>query len=258
MTPGRSTNRSGAREAAPGSRAHGKKGMPPGQALPRDLGRGFKVRFLGMAGAAVLRLLGATLRIEWLNPENLETVRRQGGRVCYAFWHGGLLPLAYTHRSLGAVVLISRHQDGEIIAQIICRLGYGVIRGSSSRDGFRGLLAMARAGRAGHPLGVTPDGPRGPRHEMQPGILQIAARAGLPVVPVAVEATRRKELSSWDRFLIPCPWSRVAVVTGPPIWIPNDLDPASLDREWGPRVAAAMAEVDAQAAAWRNATKGQG
>ncbi len=140
-----------------------------------------------------------------------------GGRVCYAFWHGNLLSLAYTHRVRGAVVLVSRHGDGEIISQIVCRLGYGVVRGSTTRGGLRALIQMAAEGRRGHPLGVTPDGPRGPRRMLQAGVLHIAQRGRIPIVPLAVEAVRRRELDSWDGFMIPHPWTRVAIVTGPPI-----------------------------------------
>lgn len=225
------------------------------EAPPRDLRPGFKGRVIGILGAALIRLWGATLRIEWLGAANLGRIEEAGGRVCYTLWHGGLLTLAFTHRGRGVVVLVSRHGDGEIISQIICRLGYGVIRGSTTRGGLKGLLRMAEQGRRGSPLGVTPDGPRGPRRTLQPGVLLIAQRSGLPIVPIAIEAQRRWELASWDRFIIPWPWTRVAVATGTPIPIPSDLAPETLDRLWTPKVSAAMEEVQTQADSWREARR---
>jgi lysophospholipid acyltransferase (LPLAT)-like uncharacterized protein len=239
-------------ERAGGEGGSGEGWLPPA----RDLRPGLRYRLIGLLGAAFVRAWGATLRIEWLNPENLEAIRRHDGRVCYAIWHGALLPLAYTHRGRGIVILVSRHRDGEIISQIICRLGFGVVRGSTNREGLRALLGMAKEGRSGRPLGVTPDGPRGPRRELQAGVLLIAQRSGLPIVPVAVEAVRRRELSSWDRFQIPCPWTRVVVVTGPPIHLPERLDPSRLEPDWGPRISAALDAAQAQADAWRDARVG--
>ncbi|MFB3907821.1 MAG: lysophospholipid acyltransferase family protein [Candidatus Eisenbacteria bacterium] len=224
---------------------------------PRDLAPERRFRWIGALGAAFIRAWGATLRIDWIGREAIEEVARRGGRVVFAFWHGHLLTLTFSHRRRGIVVLVSRNKDGEIISQIICRLGFGVVRGSTSRGAVRALLEMARAGRDGRPLGVTPDGPRGPRHELQPGVLQIAQRSGLPIVPLAVAAVRRTELRSWDRFLVPHPFSRVAIVTGRPISLPGDLAPEALAEQWGPRIAAAIDDACARADAWRAERTGE-
>jgi len=231
-----------------GGRRRDRRPPPPRELLPT-----LKYRLIGLLGAALVRIWGATLRIEFLNDDHRRAAEDAGERVAYAFWHGILLPLAYTHRGRGIVVLVSRHGDGEIISQIVCRLGYGVVRGSSTRGGARAMVEMARAARAGHPLAVTPDGPRGPRRELQPGLLHIAHRGGVPIVPVALEALRRTELSSWDRFLIPHPFSRVAIATGPKITIPAGVSAQDLESEWAPRVAAALRAVCEAAAAWRAA-----
>jgi lysophospholipid acyltransferase (LPLAT)-like uncharacterized protein len=220
---------------------------------PRELRGDRLFRWIGGVGALLIRLWGATLNVEWIGTENLREVERTGRGHIWTFWHGGLLTLAYGYRGKGIVVLVSSHKDGEIISQIICRLGYGVVRGSSTRGGMRALMQMARVGRQGHTLAVTPDGPRGPRRELQSGVLHIAQRSGLPIVPMAVEAVRRTELASWDRFLIPHPWSRVVIVLGPPIWIPSDWEAAEVEREGGSSVTAALREVEASAAAWRSA-----
>jgi lysophospholipid acyltransferase (LPLAT)-like uncharacterized protein len=218
---------------------------------PRDLSEERWARWVGRLGALLIRLWGATLLVDWIGKENLAAIEREQGRVIYTFWHGQLLPLSFTHRGRGIVVLVSRHKDGEIISQILCRLGYGVARGSSTRGGLRALLEMARLGRGGYPLGVTPDGPRGPRHALQIGVLLIAQRSGLPIIPLAAEAVRRTELSSWDRFQIPHPWSRFAVVTGAPIWIPEGPDLDELEAVWAPRVRGALMDAVEGAKRWR-------
>jgi lysophospholipid acyltransferase (LPLAT)-like uncharacterized protein len=219
---------------------------------PRELVADFRFRAAGRLGAAILRLLGATWTLDWIGDERGRFKEGiNGGRVIWAFWHGMILPLTYAQRNRNIVVLVSRHRDGEIISQIVCRMGTGVVRGSSSRGGLRALLQMIRAGKEGHPLAVTPDGPRGPRASLQPGILHIAQRSGLPIVPLAAAAVRSTRLNSWDRFLIPHPFSRVAVVVGSPILVPKDLQPGDLETTWGPIVQSALRDADATAEAWR-------
>lgn len=225
---------------------------------PRELSEGWKYRLTGVLGSGIIRALGATWIVDWLNDENFREVERRDGRVLWAFWHAQILPLTYTHRDRGIVVLVSRHRDGEIISQIICRLGCGVVRGSSTRGGLRALLEMARVGREGHPLAVTPDGPKGPRHVLQPGLLHIAQRSGLPIVPLAMEAVRRTELRSWDRFVIPHPWTRIAVAAGAPILLPDEIPGSDLEMAWGPRVSDALDRLEVQLAAWRRERTGRG
>ncbi len=221
------------------------------QSLPQDLAPDLSFRILGRLGAGLMRLWGATLSIDWVGTENRCAVEREEGRVLYAFWHGQILPLVYCHRERGIVTLVSRSKDGEIISQILSGLGLGVVRGSSTRGGMRGLLEMVRIGRQGYPLAVTPDGPKGPSHLLQGGVLHIAHRSRLPIVPLAVEAVRRTELSSWDRFMIPHPWSRLAVVVGSMIRIPPEADSRTLESVWGMKLTEALMEVEEQAAAWR-------
>jgi lysophospholipid acyltransferase (LPLAT)-like uncharacterized protein len=223
---------------------------------PRDLLPDLKNRLIGALGSWTIRILGATLNVEWIGRSNIERIEQLDERVVYAFWHAHLLTLTYTHRGRGAVVMVSRHSDGEIISQIVCRLGYGVVRGSTTRGGLRALLEMVRAGRDGYPLAVTPDGPRGPRHELQSGVLHIAQRSGMPIVPVAAEALRRTELDSWDRFQIPHPFSRVVIVVGSPLGIPREIPTEELERDWRPRVAEMMYETEEKARSWRVAQLG--
>ncbi|HKK93300.1 MAG TPA: lysophospholipid acyltransferase family protein, partial [Longimicrobiales bacterium] len=130
--------------------------------------------------------------------------------------------------------------------RVLQRLGYGTARGSSTRGGVRALRELLRAGRSGRVLAVTPDGPQGPREVMKTGPLVLAGRSGVPIIPIGVGMSRAWRLSSWDRFSIPRPFSRVHIRYGDPVHVPPDLDEAGMEalRE---RVQAAMDELTASA-----------
>ena len=181
------------------------------------------------AAALLIRTLGATWRIDRSSLAAWEREAARGGRCIFAFWHARLLPLVYTHRGRGVVVLVSRHRDGEWIARISERLGYGTVRGSSTRGGDQAMRELMAAGRTGKSLAVAPDGPRGPAETLKPGLVLLASNCGLPVVPVASAANRAHVFRSWDRFRVPLPFARVVVAHGTPISVPADLD--DLERE---------------------------
>jgi lysophospholipid acyltransferase (LPLAT)-like uncharacterized protein len=176
-----------------------------------------------MIGYLFVTLVGRTLRVQWIGTENIE--RRQEGseRRAFAFWHGELLTLAYTHRNRGVCVLVSRHRDGESIAVALRRLGFRIVRGSSTEGGPEGLLEMCTRVKEGLDLAITPDGPRGPRHRAQPGVVYLAQRTGVIIVPTACVAESRIVLNTWDRFQIPLPFSRVIIAHGAPLEIPREL-----------------------------------
>ncbi|MBN1425762.1 lysophospholipid acyltransferase family protein [Candidatus Fermentibacteria bacterium] len=196
-------------------------------------------------GVLAVRALGATLRVRWYHGERVVAARgsaRDG--VLYAFWHQRLLPFCYTHRFQGVHVMVSTHRDGELITRIIGRLGFGAVRGSSTRQGMKALFGMAAEGRRGVDLAVTPDGPRGPREVLKPGMVVLARRLGKPIVPIANAAWPRIELRSWDRFHVPLPGARCAVVVGEP-WLP--VDTASVEdsrRDLEHRLQMTTAEAD--------------
>jgi len=175
-------------------------------------------------GPLLIRALARTWRIEWIGMEHHDACRADGGSVIFTFWHGRLLPLTYTHRDRAIQILISRHRDGEIIRQVTGRLGFGSVRGSTGKEGARAILQMARRGADGFDLAITPDGPRGPREVAQAGVVLIAQRSGLPVLPLTSASSRGLTLRSWDGFRIPAPFSRVVVGYGPPIRVPRELD----------------------------------
>ena len=193
-----------------------------------------------VAGALIIRLLGATWRVDASGLVPFDEAIAQGRRCIFALWHARLLPLVWSHRGRGVVVLVSRHRDGELIARIVERLGYLTSRGSSTRGGEEGMMDMLRKAEEGRLLAITPDGPRGPAGTLKPGIVYLASRSGLPIVPVAAAARSCWTLRSWDRFRVPRPFTRVVVAYGDPIAIPPGLEGASLE-SWRARVEAALA-----------------
>jgi lysophospholipid acyltransferase (LPLAT)-like uncharacterized protein len=123
-------------------------------------------------------------------------------------------------------VLTSRHKDGRLIGDILARLGIGIVHGSSSRNGqdrggARSVIALLASLKSGSSIGITPDGPRGPRRQSAPGVAQLAALSGCPVLPVAGSSTHRRILGSWDRMILPLPFGRGVLVCGAPVPVPR-------------------------------------
>ncbi len=184
------------------------------------------ISLVAFMAVLALRLWARTwrLRMQSRQPHPADP-RRQ--RMIYVFWHESLLAPA-TLAKTNVQVLISRHADGELIARICRYLGHGVIRGSTSRGGAAALMELIRSQLVGH-LAITPDGPRGPRRRLQPGVVQLASVTGLPVVPVGVGFSRAWRAGSWDRFALPKPFSTVTSVVAEPIWVPSQLDRKQLE-----------------------------
>jgi lysophospholipid acyltransferase (LPLAT)-like uncharacterized protein len=175
--------------------------------------------------ALLLRLLCATLRFE----ERLEPGARPADRDpnepgVYLFWHRCLLLAAFRYRNLGIRILISASFDGELIARLVERLGFVPIRGSSSRGGAAGLLALTRARIANHKTAITVDGPRGPVYIAKEGAATAAQRANSTAACFYLHPQRAWTLNSWDKFLIPKPFSRVIITWQAPIQNPTTDD----------------------------------
>jgi len=170
-------------------------------------------------GPALLRVLYSTWRIREVNDSGWRALRAEGRSFVFALWHGQLLPLTVQHRSQGVKVLISEHRDGELIARITASLGFGAIRGSTTRGATRALLAMCDALTSGSEVAVTPDGPRGPVRKFASGAIVAAHRAGAPIVTIGVSASRAWHLRSWDAFMIPKPFARITFVYSDPMYV---------------------------------------
>lgn len=201
---------------------------------------GLQHRLAGRGANTFLRSIMATVRFRVDGAEHHLRRRREGKPVIFVLWHGRLLPLAYLHRDEGVVGLTSRSGDGEYITQLLLQLGFGAVRGSSSRGGGPALRGLVREVRAGRSLALTPDGPRGPRQKMKLGPLVAAQLSGAPLVPVVAGANRAWWVGKWDRFLIPQPFSRIRVLYGPAREVPRGASPFELER----RAAALEAELN--------------
>jgi lysophospholipid acyltransferase (LPLAT)-like uncharacterized protein len=179
----------------------------------------------------LVKAICGTLRVQVLRGDIEAAVRVHGQNVIYAFWHGQLLYLMYRYRGSGVSILVSQSRDGEFLSRVLRHFGLPTIRGSSSHGGQRSLRELVRRTCAGASAAIAPDGPRGPRHRAQPGIIALARLAGLPIIPVAVGARWKAECHSWDRFLVPFPGSRVVVAYGEPVVVPSDADADLLEHK---------------------------
>ena len=173
--------------------------------------------FLSLLAAGFLRGLRATLRLRHHGDGQLRQWERERKPFILAFWHRHLLLMPYAYRGRRISVLVSQSRDGELIARTVARLGIDSSRGSSSRGGMAGMRTLLRKAADGWDIAFTPDGPRGPLREVQPGVILAAAATGLPIQPVAIAASRAKLLRSWDRFMVPLPFSAVHFVYGEPL-----------------------------------------
>lgn len=187
------------------------------------------IRVLAWIVAQAVRIWMRTVRCEY-HPlgANVDPRRPNAGRYLYALWHENILLGAYCFGRPDINILISQHADGEWIAQTCRHLHFGVVRGSTTRGGVEALRQMLRLGKDGH-LAITPDGPRGPRRQLQPGIVYLAARTGLPIVPTGIAYQRAWRTNSWDRFAVPKPFTLGTVVTGAPVVIPPVVDREALE-----------------------------
>jgi len=188
-------------------------------------------RFGAPLAALLIRLLGASVRLRVQDPHGvLDKLGREP--MIFAFWHCRILLMPYIYRKLvhgrRLKVMMSRSRDGEFISEVAARFGIEAVRGSSSRGGIAALLEIARALRQGGcDMGITPDGPRGPRCQVQEGILALARHSGAPVVPIYYHTHWKWEAGSWDRFQVPFPFTCCDLYLGEPI-LARDLDDGAL------------------------------
>lgn len=176
-----------------------------------------KTAAIAAVGAPLIRALGSTYRWRVDGFAHYESIVASGQQPIFAFWHGRILPATLFWRDRGIVVITSQNFDGEWIARIIQRFGYGTARGSSSRGGARALVQLRKDLSGGRPAAFTVDGPRGPARSAQPGAVFLSGATGQPILPFHIEANRFWTAGRWDQTQIPKPFSTVAVAIGAPI-----------------------------------------
>ena len=183
------------------------------------------LRFLCALGALYIRLCFALGRWQVVNGHIPQRLWDEGRPFILSFWHGRLLMMPYCWRKGVPIhTLISQHRDGRILARMVSHFGIRTIEGSSSRGGSTALRAILAALQAGESIGITPDGPRGPRMRASSGIISIARLSGAPILPVSFAVTRRKVLGSWDRFVVAWPFARGVFIWGEPVTVDKDAD----------------------------------
>ncbi|HLY91742.1 MAG TPA: lysophospholipid acyltransferase family protein [Candidatus Angelobacter sp.] len=188
-------------------------------------GERIKLWLISWAGYLLVRSIGATLRYELhLEPGCLAEGFDNPPLAIWCFWHRCVIPATYRLRKNKIAVMTSRSFDGEYIARIIQKLGYVPVRGSSSRGGAAALLGMRAQLEQGHAVAFTIDGPRGPRFIAKPGPVVLARKTGVPISCFYIAVERAWILNSWDRMMIPKPFSRTAVYASSPIIVPPDAN----------------------------------
>ncbi|MFQ5467409.1 MAG: lysophospholipid acyltransferase family protein [Kiloniellaceae bacterium] len=186
---------------------------------------------LSWLAALYLRLLHATTRWTAVRPPATQDLLDRQRPFIACFWHGRMIVMhggLPRHRKVH--ILVSEHRDGVLISRAAARLGVATVAGSSKRGGVAALRAIERALAAGGIVGITPDGPRGPRMRAKAGAIKAAQISGMPVVPISGAVSRCRILRTWDRFCLSLPFARGAIYWGEPIEIPRAADPAAQER----------------------------
>jgi hypothetical protein len=204
------------------------------------------LRIVPSLGAGLIRLVKMTMRIEIVACPCWEARDGEREGIIYAFWHNRLLLMHYVSRGRRAAALISQHRDGEFISRTIARFGYSSVRGSSTRGGGMALRRMPRLLKGGTDIAITPDGPRGPRYRVQPGVIYLARLSGRPIYPVTFASDRFHSFNSWDRFQVPRLFSRGVFVWGEPMRVRRGDDLEEKRKE----LEAILGDITARADGW--------
>ena len=196
----------------------------------RTLFQELKFDLAGIVGASLHLSWMTSLRWAYVDKQHFFEARKRYGRVIFAFWHGRLLVLSYSHRGRRIQVLASEHEDGDLMGRAITWLGFGHRKGSTSRGGARALRELAKTLGEGFDIGLTVDGPRGPRGVLHQGAVELSRMTGSSIVPVSNSSRPRKLFGSWDRFQFPAPFSKVTVAYGEPMLVPEGAPPEERER----------------------------
>ena len=177
------------------------------------------------AGLTLVKMLSHTYHYRLVDTHNEQQAIATHGSIVYASWHQRFFPgITFFATRKPIAIMISQSRDGEMIARVVNILGWQAVRGSSSRGGMRALKQIRRLAARGYRIGHIVDGPQGPFGVVKPGLITIAQFAGAPIVPVITSAERYWMFNSWDRFMVPKPFSNVLIRFAPPIAVPRRLD----------------------------------
>jgi hypothetical protein len=187
------------------------------------------LRIIIWLGYGIIRLIGPTLRVSTSYEEGAQRTLDQRPLIA-SFWHSCMIPATYIFRDMGIRVMSSNSYDGEYMGRIIHKFGFLAVKGSSTRNAVRALLGLRRALEEGWTVGFTLDGPRGPRHQVKPGPVALARSSGLPLTMFHAAVDRAWVLNTWDRLMIPMPFSRVLVRVGKLIPVPEDATDEDIER----------------------------
>jgi len=178
-----------------------------------------KWRLVGFTGTGIINLIFRTMKIKIKGFEAVQELIKSK-RFVFAFWHSRILMVSFLYQGWGAAIMVSQSRDGEVIARILSRQRHRIIRGSTTRGGVRALAKMIRIlKKDGCSGAVIPDGPQGPRCQVQPGVITLGKKTGHAIIPVTYSARRIKVFSSWDRFILPRPFTKGMFVYGKPLWV---------------------------------------
>lgn len=196
-------------------------------------------------GISLFYAVGKSSGMRIIGDDLLQETKAKYGNVILAGWHEHVLTSTWTLRRRKIALLSSQSRDGEYLARLTHLLGYYPVRGSSSRGGVRGMRLLMKAMQDGHDVLIGPDGPRGPAKECKAGAVLLAKHSGFPIIPCAGHIKRFKRLKSWDRTIIPMPFTRFSMGTGAPILVPEDADKTTI-AEYQIRVADAINALQKQ------------
>ena len=203
--------------------------LPPIDPQRFTLRQRIVLRIIIFVGHAVIRLIGPTLRVAVSYEEGAQTTLDQRPIIA-SFWHSCMIPATYIFRDMGIRVMSSDSYDGQYMGRIIHKFGFVAVKGSSSRNAVRALLGLRRALEEGWTVAFTLDGPRGPRHKVKPGPVALARSSGKPLTMFHAAVDRAWVLNTWDRLMIPVPFSRVLVRAGKLISVPEDASDEEMER----------------------------
>jgi len=188
----------------------------------KDLRRKISIYLSGYVVSVILHafiwFLRRTMRVTYLGESIMPSFAARGEGFIGVFWHARMLMLPLIYPGKRIHILISSHRDGEIIANVMKRFGFDLVRGSSSKGGMAALREMITLLKSGSDLGITPDGPRGPAEVVKGGVAQVAMLSGKAVIPISFSSSRRFRFDSWDRFYLPLPFSRLVFAVGDPLY----------------------------------------